>query len=86
MQEILTEMVRLQTGRAEVDDFVAQKAAMLTDMAKDAGDDLQKIVEGASEGMEAANARVRELTAPVVSRGSRRHTWNGSMGAYADVP
>jgi len=49
-----------------VDDFVAQKAAMLTDMAKDAGDDLQKIVEGASEGMEAANARVRGADRPLL--------------------
>ncbi|XP_024515278.1 uncharacterized protein LOC112340686 [Selaginella moellendorffii] len=59
-QDALVEIVRLQKGQIEVDEFVKEKAELLKNIADGANDEYQRIADDVNKGLEEIGSKVIE--------------------------
>ncbi|BFI30827.1 hypothetical protein MPTK2_3g15860 [Marchantia polymorpha subsp. ruderalis] len=60
VQEMLVEIVRLETGKVRVNEFVEEQAKHLADIAETANEEYARIAEEARRSMDAAGSKVLE--------------------------
>ena len=65
MQDLLVGIVRLQTGKFRVNELVDERSKLLSDIAKQAKDEYDKIAQDAMRTMDEASSKV---THPSCSR------------------
>lgn len=58
MQDLLVGIVRLQTGKLRVNELVDERSKLLSDIAKQAKDEYDKIAEDAMRTMDEASSKV----------------------------
>ncbi|CAM6128248.1 unnamed protein product [Calypogeia fissa] len=60
MQDLLVDLLRLETGKARVNEFVEDRSKFLTEIAQQANEEFDRIAEEAKKGMDEAGSKVLE--------------------------